>query len=80
MLGINDLKTKKDVKTWFGQLVNEKKVNFHPDDDFNDFSSILTKSEIDNYNKMMEKSFEICGDDIYSLALEVAETWFSKLI
>lgn len=73
MLGINDLKTKKDVKTWFSQLVKEKKISFHPDDDFNAFSSVLTKSEIDNYNKMMDKSFEICGDDIYLLALEVVK-------
>ncbi len=72
-----------DVKAFFHHLVNERKVNFHPDDDFADYISVkegtptFTKDEVAVFNRLMEESFVVCeasGVDIYELGLEELET------
>lgn len=67
-----------DVKAFFHHLVDERKVNFHPDDDFADYISLddqtptFTDDEVILYNRLMEESFDACevaGVDIYELGI-----------
>lgn len=73
------INTEADVKAFFHHLVDERKVNFHPDDDFADYISVkegtptFTEEEVAVYNRLMEESFGVCeaaGVDIYELGLE----------
>ena len=73
------IKTVKDVETFFHHIVSERKVNFHPDDMFEDYVSCeggintYTLGECAVYNRLMDESFDICkkeGVDIYSIGLE----------
>lgn len=55
----------KDVKTFFHHIVSERKVNFHPDDMFEDYVSCeggintFTLGECAIYNRLMDESFAI---------------------
>ena len=69
----------KDVKTFFHHIVSERKVNFHPDDMFEDYVSCeggintFTLGECAIYNRLMDESFAICvneGVNIYEIGLE----------
>jgi hypothetical protein len=73
------IKSVKDVETFFHHIVSERKVNFHPDDMFEDYVSCeggintFTLGECAIYNRFMDESFAICeneGIDIYSIGLE----------
>ena len=73
------IKSVKDVKTFFHHIVSERKVNFHPDDMFEDYVSCesgintFTLGECAVYNRLMDESFAICkkeGVEIYSIGLE----------
>lgn len=73
------IKSVKDVETFFHHIVSERKVNFHPDDMFEDYVSCeggintFTLGECAVYNRLMDESFVICkkeGVDIYSIGLE----------
>lgn len=72
------IKTVTDVKVFFSHLVNNRSVNFHPDDDFSQYQTPLgepafTESEIKQYNKRMEECFEVCekfDTDIYELGID----------
>lgn len=73
----------KDVKTFFHHIVSERKVNFHPDDMFEDYVSCeggintFTLGECAIYNRLMDKSFAVCnneGVDIYAIGLEELQT------
>ena len=73
------IKTTTDVKRFAKQLIAEG-VNFHPDDDFNDYvfyennNSFYTKEQAEQRNALMAMSFEICNKeqvDIYGIMLEV---------
>lgn len=73
----------KDVKTFFHHLVSERKVNFHPDDMFEDYVSCeggintFTLGECAIYNRLMDESFAVCnneGVDIYAIGLEELQT------
>ena len=73
------IKSVEDVNTFFHHIVSERKVNFHPDDMFEDYVSCeggintFTLDECAVYNRLMEESFDICkkeGVDIYSIGLE----------
>ena len=68
-----------DVEAFFHHLLDERKVNFHPDDDFANYISItegtptFTEEEVAVYNRLMEESFDVCeaaGVDIYEIGLE----------
>ena len=68
-----------DVKAFFHHLVNERKVNFHPDDMFEDYISCeggintFTLEECAIYNRLMDESFKACEKaevDIYEIGLE----------
>lgn len=66
----------KDVKTFFHHIVSERKVNFHPDDMFEDYVSCeggintFTLGECAVCNRRMDESFAISekeGVDIYGI-------------
>lgn len=72
------IKSVKDVETFFHHIVFERKVNFHPDDLFEDYVSCeggintFTLEECAIYNRLMDESFKVCeneGIDIYSIGL-----------
>ena len=73
----------KDVKTFFHHIVSERKVNFHPDDMFEDYVSCeggintFTLGECAIYNRLMDESIAVCnneGVDIYAIGLEELQT------
>lgn len=73
----------KDVKTFFHHIVSERKVNFHPDDMFEDYVSCeggintFTLGKCAIYNRLMDESFAVCnneGVDIYAIGLEELQT------
>ena len=77
------IKSVKDVKTFFHHIVSERKVNFHPDDRFEDYVSCeggintFTLGECAIYNRLMDESFAVCnneGEDIYTIGLEELQT------
>jgi len=73
------IKSVKDVEAFFHHIIFERKVNFHPDDMFEDYvscengSNTFTLEECAVYNRLMDESFDICektGIDIYGIGLE----------
>ena len=56
----------KDVEAFFHHIVFERKVNFHPDDMFEDYVSCesgintFTLDECAIYNRLVDESFVIC--------------------
>ena len=79
----NRIKTVKDVETFFHHIVFERKVNFHPDDMFEDYVSCeggintFTIEECAIYNRLMDESFAVCEKeevDIYEIGLEELQT------
>ena len=65
-----------DVKEFIRHLVNNRMVNFHPDDRFEDYSSCgdgsetFTQKECVVYDHLMEECFEVCEEnrvDIYAI-------------
>ena len=73
---VSHIKSVEDVKTFFHHLVNERKLNFHPDDDFADYicykdkTPYFSKQEISVYNRLMDESFDVCEKaevDIYEI-------------
>lgn len=73
------VRTADDVKTFFHHLVYERKVNFHPDNDFTEYVSREDKSpsfsadEVALYNRLMVESFNVCENakvDIYEIGLK----------
>lgn len=64
-------------------VVYERKVNFHPDDMFEDYVSCeggintFTIDECAIYNRLMDECFRVCdneGVDIYSIGLKELQT------
>ncbi len=70
-----------DVRDFFHHLVNERKVNFHLDDRFEDYVSedgfaSFSQEECAIYNRLMDESFDVCkknGADIYAIGLELMQ-------
>lgn len=69
-----------DLKTFFHHLMDERKVNFHPDDYFRDYSyyadgePAFTEQEATVYNRLMEESFDVCENahaDICGMGFEM---------
>lgn len=87
---IKKIENTSDVIVFAEHLVKES-VNFHPDDDFNDYINLeskqktYTKKEANFRNKLMSESFEVCERsdvDIYIVMNEVLvkKTGLGKLI
>lgn len=64
-----------DVRKFFHYIVEERNVNFNPDDMFRDYmladgSNAFTPEECEIYNRLVEKAFKICDKenvDIYEI-------------
>ena len=64
-----------DVRKCFHYIVEERKVNFNPDDMFEDYMSVdgsnaFTPEECEIYNRLVEEAFKICDKenvDIYEI-------------
>lgn len=72
------IRSVEDVKAFFHHLVDERKVNFHPDDMFEDYVpceggiNSFALGERALYNRLMDESFKACdkeGVDIYGIGL-----------
>lgn len=79
----NHITSVKDVESFFHHIVFERRVNFHPDDMFEDYVSCeggintFTLEECSVYNRLMDESFKVCekeGVDIYSIGLTELQT------
>lgn len=64
-----------DVRKCFHYIVEERNVNFNPDDMFEDYMSVdgsnaFTPEECEIYNRLVEEAFKICDKenvDIYEI-------------
>ena len=74
-----NIETIKDVQDFAKFLYYERKVAFHPDDDFADYVSDETgkqsfsKKEIPIFNRLMDECFKVCereNRDIYEVMSE----------
>lgn len=81
------IKSVEDVKAFFHHLVDECKVNFHPDDMFEDYVSCeggintFTLEECTIYNRLMNESFMVCeneGVDIYGIGVVELQSMINK--
>ena len=79
MKGFN-IKLPEDVAKFFFWLVFDCRINFHPDDDFEQYINTETKEltfsddEAKYYNYTMSECFAVCKEydrDIYKIALNV---------
>lgn len=77
-----NIETPHDVARFFFWLMFDCKVNFHPDENFNDYISLETNEnpfndkQTDMYNEIMDECFEVCekyGRDIYEISIKVAQ-------
>ena len=73
------IRSVEDVKVFFHHIVDERKVNFHPDEMFENYVSCeggintFTLDECAIYNRLMDESFKVCEKadvDIYEIGLE----------
>ena len=73
-----------DVIKFFRYIVDERNVNFNPDDMFEDYMSAegtnaFTPEECEIYNRLVKEAFEICEKenvDIYQIALDILNKKF----
>lgn len=64
-----------DVRKFFHYIVEERNMNFNPDDMFRDYmladgSNAFTPEECEIYNRLVEEAFKICDKenvDIYEI-------------
>lgn len=70
----------KDVKSFFNQLIQQESLNFHPDEDFQNYINLetmlptYTEEEALLRNKLMEQAFMICEKnqaDIYRIGSDL---------
>ena len=75
-----DINSVHDVAKFFLWVIFEKRVNFHPDDSFNDYISgdngmpLFSEEEYWYYDSLMKRCFEVCereGRDIYRIGMIV---------
>jgi hypothetical protein len=72
---IKEIKNTQDVAAFFTYLVEVEKLNFHPDESFDQYVNLDTKEqsytveECTVRDKLMEKCFLVCENaDIYEIA------------
>lgn len=79
----------KDVELYFHHLVDERKVNFHPDDDFANYVSLkdhtptFSDKEVVIYNRLMDESFDVCEKasiDIYGIGMDEFQQLFEDKV
>ena len=76
----NHIDTTKDVRAFFNYLLHGCKVNFHPDESFENYIDVVTNKpsftseECELLNRLMNESFSVCEkecEDIYDVGTEV---------
>lgn len=69
----------KDVQDFARYLYNERKVAFHPDDDFSEYihsdskEALFSESEISIFNRLINECFTVCEQndkDIYETMIK----------
>lgn len=69
-----------EVKDFFRYLVNDRKVNLNPDDNFENYVNrsdgkpTFCEYEVRLFNEMMDEAFDFCEDngyDIYEIAYDI---------
>ena len=69
----------KDVEEFFDYLLLDRKLNFHPDDRFENYINLETKeqsftpAECELFNRLMNEAFEVSekeGADIYEIGAD----------
>ncbi len=74
------IRTTADVEQFFRYLIEDEKVNFHPDDNFHDYIDMDTRqksfsdAECSLYNRLMGECFDACakeGVEIYGMGLDL---------
>lgn len=77
------IKSVTDVEAFFHHIVFERKVNFHPDNMFEDYVSCeggintFTLAECTIYNRLMDECFAVCKNedvDIYEIGFGELQT------
>ena len=87
---LKEIKNLNDIEAFAKELINES-VNFHPDEDFNNYVNLesklptYTKEEAKLRNNLLNQCFEVCekeGVDIYDYTMEITlkETGLDKFI
>lgn len=78
----SSIKSVEDVETFFNYLVKDLRLNFHPDDSFDNYINIETNEpsfkveECALYDRLMDESFAVCereGADIYGIGLPMLQ-------
>lgn len=75
------MKTVEDVKSFFHELIDQYRLNFHPDTPFEDFD-IFSKEQAKALNKKMDTAFKICEKekaDIYGIGLKIHRAELAKI-
>ena len=69
-----------EVTQFFKFLIEEKRLNFHPDDDFAEYvynetqEPFFNEAEVKLYNRLMDECFAVCAESnysIYEIGLEI---------
>lgn len=69
------------VKDFFRHIVYDLSINFHPDDDFKDYTSyethegVMSDEQAELYNRLMDEAFDVCGDETYDIACEILDNY-----
>ena len=73
------IRSVEDTKVFFHHLLEDRKLSYHPDDDFKNYVNFetgertFTDDEAELYNRLMEEAFEVCevaDVDIYGIGLD----------
>lgn len=81
------IKSVQDVKVFFHHLAFDRKLSFHPDDDFTDYTNfsdgtlVFARQEAELYNRLMNEAFDVCNKanvEIYKLGLDTLVKTFNK--
>jgi len=79
-LPLKSIKTRRDVSKFFRWLLDDQRLNFHPDTPFEGYvryttgSPVYTEAEADVLNKLMRQAFEV-ADDVYASAIREFEKY-----
>ena len=74
------IRNENDVRMFFAYLIQQEKLNFHPDTNFSEYVNFETGEasfnveEISHYNRLMNDSFLVCNReniDIYNLSFGI---------
>ena len=81
------INTVEEIEDFFHHIVCTLKVNFHPDDRFEDYIKMDTHEpsfsteECALYNRLMEEAFDVCereGKDIYEIGMNELSPSYSN--